>query len=608
MIFNRFLKKYSHSEKFLLILFSFLLAIFFHINLLKNLNAIPGHDMSLGLSYIFSAYRSVVNFFEFPVWSPYYGGGSPLLFHPDSFILSPIYYLIYLNPFFGLKFAVIFSYILGYNGFYKLSGLFFTSKIEKHISSLTFVFCGFHLMKLATGMMWYLTAMLLPWYFYYLFLYVSNKETDYKHLVKMAFCLLFILLGGGSYYFIFSVFSTIIISLLYFREFMQHKKIKSFLIFIILSVFLCSLKIIPSYFIMKEFISREVSFSHGGFSNPLSFFIATTSFNMNLNDIGSLGRFFAYGVDENSLFIGLSGLILFFTGIYYSLIKKTDIKLIIKKSVFTFFLIFGFYLAFSEMLSNQYSFGAILNNVFKIHLNNMRVPQRFLVITLIFMSILVGFGLKFIDLKFPNKKHLKYIIFLTHCTFMFIYSYKSTNRIYSVAPDINKQLSFRHDNYGSLENYLKNLANGIASSEGTPSMGYGFTVYSMHDKDYPGEFFFLNSTVDNISVLSWTPSSFTLKFNNPLEDNISTLIINQYFANGWKLIDSFGHNINPSIYWRKINKKNERLLSFDLEKQTTQVYVFYDPPGWKFGIALFLIGCFLSIYLFFKKSYNKLLV
>jgi len=188
----------------------FLIIILATSPLLKNFSNISTKDDYL-ISYSYEHYtiKSLLEFRQFPLWSPFFNGGYPIIAHPEASAATPwIFLFLFFGEVEGIKLSLILSVLIGALGmFYLTKSVLKFNNVGSTFSSLLFSFCGFNITILTEY--WSQTI-----YFFYLLplilaTFIKSRENK-KFLIITSLLMLPVLLRGAISFIILCLFLALI--------------------------------------------------------------------------------------------------------------------------------------------------------------------------------------------------------------------------------------------------------------------------------------------------------------------------------------------------------------------------------------------------------------
>ena len=589
-------------------LFFLLLTLICHFPWISKWQLLARYDMPLHYSFLVGAYRSVVEFHQLPFWNPYAGGGHPNLYFAETFISSPFFFLAYFQPLLGLKLSVILAYTAGLIGAAFLAALFFERRSSCLLFAICYVFCGFHLSKLVTGMMWSLSAMFIPWAIWsFLQMFRLNS---FRYAVVTALMTTFMLMNGGVYYLVYLGLFFLLLAIRNLRFFLSRQSMILCAKFSLLAASLASFKLLPLLAITSDY-SRNINPSLGGISlKGILYGLTSEKVALSFDSIFpaqttlDLINGWSYGLDENSIYVSPIGLSLIALGLLLSprklpagLIKKLkfDYKFLLMVSVFAIYLSWGEALAplaFSNLTSRLPVF------------SQMRVPQRAMILLVIVFPFYASIAYDYILDKINVRSHaLSQLtgIFIVTSQLFFLFNFNhllTKDAFYLSAPPLKPTESFYHTTGGSTLLDLSSL--GLSNDRLSPTFGFGTATFSKEQANYPGEYFLLNSR-EAIQPAYWSPNKFAIRFTSIHRKD--TLVVNQFYEKSWKAYDQD----DALLPVKKIDKipgldPANGLMGIELSPNTSFVKVIYEPQLALTGLIITIIGIVFSVLTFCKRT------
>jgi hypothetical protein len=344
---------------------------------------------------------------------PFIANLQSAVFYPLNWILFPFYVLFGIKGLtLGITLLIPTHLFIGGIGIMKILGYFERSKFSQFLSAIIFVFSGYILTRLSfISMVWAFAWV--PWaVFACMQLKPINENGSYKQIFKLSILIALQILAGHAQ----TTFYTILVSaiIVIFLKFGSIKnqlfKIISFIASIVLSFMISAVQIIPTIeFLQNSQRSSEVGYE---FAANLSLWPArliTVLFGNFWGNPNS-GRFLSGGnFWEENIYLGVFPIailiILFWTYIrknrkaQISKQSRIIIKIYFALVIFSVLFAFGRFFVLFPFLYEYIPFFSLF-----------QAPSRFLIVYVLSMSILFGFG---IDLWISSAfNHKKTIIFL----------------------------------------------------------------------------------------------------------------------------------------------------------------------------------------------------
>ena len=179
--------------------------------ILHNFQNWGSRDWDLHAFYHAVPRLTILEYRQIPLWNPYHCGGSPLLAHPQSYFLSPLFsFILIFGIVPGIKLEIIFMSFIGIWGAYRLSRFFGLNIVPAVFSSFIFIFNSMFSLSVASGMLNFLTITLVPW----AVLYFIKSLKDIRHIFPCAFFCVLIFFGGGVHVLIITLTGMFIYSII----------------------------------------------------------------------------------------------------------------------------------------------------------------------------------------------------------------------------------------------------------------------------------------------------------------------------------------------------------------------------------------------------------
>ncbi len=111
-----------------------------------------------------AAYRSLHDFHQIPLWNPYECGGMPLLAHPSSQVLNPLFGLaLIFGPFTGLGLQIALDLAIAWTGCYVLARALGMGTLGSLTSASIFPASSWFYLHIGVGHLNFLPSAYLPW-------------------------------------------------------------------------------------------------------------------------------------------------------------------------------------------------------------------------------------------------------------------------------------------------------------------------------------------------------------------------------------------------------------------------------------------------------------
>jgi hypothetical protein len=545
-------------------------------------------------SYYISARKTVIEYHQFPLWSPYFGGGFPLVGHPEDISLSPLFLPVLLfGETISLKVIVIIIYLLAALGMY-----LFCKEILKFkrfaclFTSLTFTLTSYLPFRINDGDFHSEPMLLLlPLLFYF-----YEKSIQKRKFVFLTSLFLVFLLFTGAFAFLYIFFALLVYSIL---SSVINKKIKPRYTknFILISIFLITMgaiKIIPSVEIISTSPNCINDFSQINSASDCRNTLYITQYT---------DRYFSYTdlirsyIDRNfkgdtPTYTGIIPLFFFILGAIS--IKKKNLKFLF------FFLIFSIILLGNNFIINFHSL------FLHIHLFNqiIKIDKYLPPIILFSFCIISGSFLNSFHLK-VKKKLIIVLSMLVVGSLM--WQFNSNIKLQSNSFDlpkeeINKSQIFyqieiknitQKDNILTAKTQYYNILNNKGTLNWYSSLSYNTNVTPKFFIDnngvpsknikYKGKIYFLNNNKNQARINHFSPNKIIVEVNASEKD---LLILNMNYNKNWKsnLITIGQYNGLLSLNINKMGQYN--------------VVIKYLPFSFFIGLIISFISITLGIYLY----------
>jgi len=487
----------------------------------------------------------MLNYHQFPLWTPYTNGGNVLLAHPQSPFLSPLYiFVMVLGPILGLKLQIIVHLVIGLLGMFCLARHLNLKTNAAYLSSFVYMLSSMYVLHLTEGHTEWFAMAFVPWVFYY-FLKSLNEP---KQTLKAVFFLALILLNGSID--VFAVF-ILFISVYALLKALQLKRITplQILSFTLLGTFLlCAVKLIP----MLEFLHHNPRLTEGSGGTNLSL-LSTMLLDRNqaILDIHYLSSMEIYtmGLDEQwheyGAYIGIVPLLLFFCG---AAAKWKERWPLVIAGLISVLIALG--------AKSPINAWGLLHNI-PVY-DSLTVPSRFMLGFVFSAALLSGFGLSTVEQFIAKIKNIKgariaggfslLIVLFVLCDLWVVNSpiFKSAFRIPPVQITANDSFQQRFNNFNFHKKERINsydydtsyssmypifLSNsGILEAYEVVSVEKG-EVRTISDPGYRGEIY-LEYSRGNVVMEYFSPNRIVIEVDVNTPD---VLVVNQNYFSGWKV-------------------------------------------------------------------------
>jgi len=427
---------------------------------------------------------------------------------------------------------------------------------------------------------------------------------DIKYVVFCSFALLLIYFGGGVHtmMMIFTFIWIYALSAILSRENKLLSTVKIFLLIGILVFLLGAIKFYPSIELTLQY-PRHLS-DYSGFSlKSLGYclfsgdqsYASLYNFSTERGLIGGM----SYGMDENSMYIGIIPALLFLIGIFFYFKRRMALAV-------TTILIFWITLGNRIPVS-------LWELIHKLPVYSLqRVATRYRFIFIFCLSLLAAFGLQRLHdwiAGLTGKKRLAHILSLTillvvpaDLMVIGIPLWKEafvippvpivqSDEFYQVwhGPEYDKTgikvMGYETDKGSSYVNYLSNLGT-VDAYEPVP---FPKRPRPKSLDDYRGEVYIAGSD-GIVTIKEWTPNRLLIGIDILSE---GYLIVNQNYYPGWKIRGKKNAEIKP---------RDGGLISVKVSPDDNEIELYYLPDTFIMGLITSSITLLLIIYLFSRSS------
>lgn len=597
------------QQKRRLIFFFLLVALFFLLPIFKNLNNWGIWDWDIETFWYAVPRYTILKYYQFPLWNPYFCGGAPLFANPQSVLLSPFFLIILaLGEVQGIKIIVLLHLVIGMLGVYSLARNYRLDKAAAILSSFIYMLSTMYSLPFITGATSFMFMAYIPW----VFLYYLKSFVKFKYILVSTLFLVLMLFGGGIQLFVITL--TFLAGYSFLEIILKKQSLiktgKVFAIMLFFTFTLGAVKLIPAI----EFISqnsRKLADYSGYSLNSLKYSLFNHDQSITAENklpFRAFGFFdgISYGMNENGMYIGILPFLLFLLGfvVYF----KHYLPLALSFIIFL-------WLSFGNRVPVRILriWGAIRK--FPLY-NSMRVAQRFHFVFMLILVIFVGLGFqlisKFIQQKIKNKT-LTEIIILFIVFFVYIDLLAVNYPILQTAFPISPIILPKSDNFYQIWRNPKYDKNSFSSFESSwfrsrssmyPTMLANIGTICCYeainvprnaipkdDAKYQGEVY-LKDTGGNALFTYWSPNKMVVSV-----DTITNgyLVINQNYYPGWKIKSKSKKQIESV----------DKLLAVKVSPSDKVIEFSYLPNSFIIGLTLSLSTSLLLLIHLYKNPISK---
>lgn len=523
-----------------------LVALVFYFPILNSGNNLGIADWDQSFAWTEYTRVSLINFHQFPLWNPYKCGGAVQFANPQVSVISfQTLFALFFGTVRGIKFSIFFHGVLAFVGFYLLAKQYKLSNVGSLLASIIFSFSGITGAFLSTGMVVFTNFAYSP----YILLCFNKSLNNLKWTIICGalFALSFyysyqIAVLLGVYFFVYTLVTIIVNKTL--------APFKSLIIVVLTSAFFMLPKLIVSIQLLRTFPRPFMDIS--GY-NIQSFFYFLLSQKQNLFT-GTNIKGFNYGIDENSIYIGILSFVLF---LFFFLYNK---RVIIKNISLIICLFIYFWLMLGNIITPSLYTALKYLPIF----SYFRVAQRFRFDFIIPFSLITGLGLDNIVRLLQSRKIVKILsIVCLLVVYVDLTIFSSTNFLTKtlIIKNPESQLApggvfFQTDTSGPDFELLRTIPvpSQFINSKKFKPFSYEYLKIQQNkgvldcydpiplevhavgaeDQKYQGEFYLLNP-VQGVKVENtyWSPNKLVYQISNVENTKDNTLIINQNYYPGW---------------------------------------------------------------------------
>ncbi len=374
MAFNIFKSESSKNLRWhlLVALVLFAISIIFFYKIISNKNVIDNVHHINNLAFLsYNIKDGIFNQGTFPLWTPYFFSGIPLIAIPEHYIfdLNLILILLFKDIYLAMNLSIILYFFAAGLGMYFLVFTILGNKKSAFISALIYMLNGFmHSFLIPAHINLLESYAIIPFVILFTIKAIRGKNSLAYSILAGIFFSMQILMGGVIFFF----YTAVLFGLLLFLHFILDPKLKNIkklvligLIVLIVTLGLSAVKLLPT----MEFVKQSSRGSAVNYKEYLGYPISLkNSFNLFVSNIG---------FNDVSGSIGVAGLILLIFG--FASFKK-------RYFIFSLILI---------ILAILLAVGSPIAKLFFDYMpgfSQMRHIERALVLFEIGASIIIGYG------------------------------------------------------------------------------------------------------------------------------------------------------------------------------------------------------------------------
>jgi hypothetical protein len=610
----------ERSKIFIPLILAVLVALIFVLPIFRNFSYWGIQDWDQHLFYHAVPRSTLIDYHQFPLWNPYYCGGTVMLANPQSRFLSPSFLLILLfGPVKGIKLEIFLHFIIGLLGMYKLGRHYKMDKWTACLPAIVYMLSSMFSLNLTVGVTWFSSVAYLPWAFLF---YLKGFE-EWKFALLSGLFLVLIYFGGGAYLLIMAILFFGLFSLLSLRGHGIARVSKSFILLFVFTISLGAIKFFPSFEFLKEH-PRHIS-DYSGYSVKMLYH-SLLSRDQSLAAVQKYPQKagfwdgMSYAMDENGMYIGIIPFLFFLFALASNIFGPrlgARSHWNPQRRLTLCFLVF-LWLGFGDRI--PLSLWKLLHAlpVF----DSMRVAQRFRIVFMLIMALFVGFGfrslLSILGQKLKNKRHLQ--LLRAGVPIVVLIDLISVNSpIFKDAFPIPPLSVERQESFSQISEGKNYDANGVVTQAPLHMYSSWSSLYPAFlsnlgtiqayeplnvpkntipkdSSNYKGEAFFWG-TSGKLSIDYWSPNRVVVSVQPRRE---GYLVLNQNYYSGWKAKGRRPRRVE-SVDCRSgvEGKSGFLLLGVRIFPEDKVIEFYYSPLSFRVGLIVtclsFLVGALVWI-------------
>lgn len=564
--------------------------------ILSNLSYIGAGDWDQHMFLQAVPRKTVAVYRQFPLWNPYYCGGSAMLASPESTFLSPQFLLIlFFGEVVGIKLVIALYAALGLFGMYLLSRVLGLGRVSSYLPPVVFILSSWYALRAAEGHTVFFPLALMPFVAAF-YIRALNRDRYLRSIAATALSFVLIFFAGGVYPTIITGLFLLIYSVLTALSRVSPRPLAALALVVLFTGLLGSVKALPALEFMHEY-PRKVEDRQYNSSDILKDALfardqSVMSRHGSINAPGEAdrGRFMTgfwsgarpWGWHEYGAFMGIAAFILYLSG--FALIRRTWIWLFI--SVFALLASLGD--------ASPVNLWSLLHKLPV--LSSLRGPSRLIALFVFSASVAAGFALSRIEDRGWARGRIIAVMILAA---VFLEMITVTRPVFKDAfteppPQISEnprfsQIIVQDPTVSQYKSFLSNT--GVLNcyeSMHPPikAVPYGDGLGRLNP-DYRGEVFLSGNGAAEVKYFS--PNKIIAEVDAPVND---TLVLNQNYFNGWK-IEADGKKAAAFSL--------NGLVAGEIGPGKREVTFYYCPLSFKAGLAV-SIASFLALGVFLYRS------
>ena len=490
--------------------------------ILKDLGNWGIRDWDLFTTLHAAAVRSITEYGQFPFWNPYIGGGNILFAHPEVPVLNPLLALLLLfGPLVGLKLQMLAVYFLGLIGGYKLARQLGMSAPAAYLPPVIYMLSSYLTLHFAAGHIPFHYFCALPW-----LLFFHRKSLQRPvHILSTGGVAAFVILGSGAAVpLLFSLFFLFLFSLFDIDRVHQYRPPLYAVAAALCGIMMAAIKFFPMY----DYLTRYPWIPEGTVQvTPLSA-LPDMFFNLNQSIFADHLQGYVWGWHEYGAYVSPIAVAL---ALLAAALRFRSCRPYLAMVAVSILLVLGsFFPPWSpwDLLHRLPGFASI------------RVPSRFILLAVLSLSILAGFGADILLSFFRHRRAAMGVLLFVAITAMNLFvSLPILAQTFTRPPEFpQRQPDFRQVEGNPNRMYAAFLAN-----QGTIRAAW-LSAYrpgrGLRGPDNAAQEWYSEGNAVQVMRRQFTPNRLLFDLSAPRG---GTLVISQGYDPGWRRMD--GGEVRP---------------------------------------------------------------
>ncbi len=519
----------SRNEIILVTVGAIVFAIAFGYALIENMRQIGGGgDWAFYLARDWASTYTVSRFHQLPLWNPYECGGMQLFASPQARMGTPFFLLdILFGPIVGLRLEILLDLAVAWSGGYFLARILGLSPLAAIACASIFPGSSWFGLHFGVGHVTFPTSLYLPWI---VALTWYSMTRDSILTAGLAALFMAMTVGGGGVYQVTQ--AALLVGVVATGVAIQRRSLMPFAMlawFACFSLGFSAIKLVPTYvFVLSHARLVDVD-EYNSVSRLLD---ALLSRNQTLTRDPYLPYHWNY--IEYGAYVGIFAALMLLVGVASA--PRRTMPWILAGAVM-------FVLAMGDVSAN-YSPWRLLHYlpVF----SEERVAPRFLIPFVMAVSVMAAFGIDAIQRskRLGGRTAASILVTLCIVDLWYVGTPNLRNAVDADPPPIEDRVPF-HQLYTESASSMFVLSRSNTGAINCYDIGHGdgtanvpTRVTGSNQGGYRGEQYLLGP--GTVTLLRWSPNELVF---NVASQGPNTLVINQNFDDGWRLIDNHGETM-----------------------------------------------------------------